>query len=211
MSPETLLAERLQEDITWRLRELSELVRACNEASGTRKDTLLRASVPVMYAHCEGYFVHATNAYLNFVTEKNLTVGILRDEFWALTVRKRYKPQQVAGDIQFTRFLLDIKKDADRIFKRGNFERINAASNLRSDVVRFCCGCIGLNAEAFAAYFDFIDRHLIDKRNHIAHGASIRFPADAVADYRDKIVELMRITQTEIENSVVQELYRRAP
>jgi len=211
MSPETNLASRLQEDITWRIRELSELVRACQEATGVRKDALLRASVPVTYAHWEGYFVYATNAYLNFLTDKRLYLGTLRDEFWALTIRRKYKPQQIAGNIQFTHFLLDLRSDADRVFKKGNFEKINGTSNLKSEVIRFCCGCIGLNAEAYSSYFDFIDRDLVDKRNHIAHGSSLRFAEDVVSDYRDKVIELMRITQTEIENSVVRGLYKKLP
>ena len=104
MNPETNLSSRLQDDITWRIRELSELVRACREASGIRKDALLRASLPVIYAHWEGFFVFATNSYLNFVTDKRIKVSLLRDEFWALTVRRRYRPQQISGDIQFARF-----------------------------------------------------------------------------------------------------------
>lgn len=210
MSPETTLASRLQDDIIWRIRELSELVRACNEARGTRRDALLRASVPVIYAHWEGYFVYATNSYLNFLTEKRLSIGSLRDEFWALTVRRKYKPNQVSGDIQFTRFLMEIRSDSDRIFKKGNFEKINGASNLKSDVIKFCCGCIGLNPDAYSAYYEFIDHELLEKRNYIAHGSSIRFSEDSVAEYRDKVVDLMRITQNEIENIVVQKLYRKA-
>ncbi|WP_162146124.1 MAE_28990/MAE_18760 family HEPN-like nuclease [Inquilinus limosus] len=209
MSPETTLASRLQDDITWRIRELSELVRACNEAKGTRRDALLRASVPVIYAHWEGYFVYATNSYLNFLTEKRLNMGTLRDEFWALTIRRRYKPNQFSGDVQFTRFLLDIRSDVDRIFKKGNFEKINGASNLKSDVVKFCCACIGLNPDVYLGYFEFIDRELVEKRNHIAHGVSLRFSEESVAEYRDKVVDLMRITQNEIENTVVRQLYRK--
>src|SRR5690348_4801739 len=102
MTPETILTARLQDDVTWRIRELSEIVRACKEARGARKDALLRAAIPVIYAHWEGYFVHATNSYLIFLTEKRLKVGMLRDEFWALTIRRKYKTQQIAGDIQFT-------------------------------------------------------------------------------------------------------------
>lgn len=187
------------------------MVRACKEARGTRKDALLRASVPVMYAHWEGYFVHATNSYLNFLTEKRINLGALRGEFWALTVRRKYKPHQLAGDIAFTRFLLEIQSDADRIFKKGNFDKISGASNLKSDVIQFCCHRIGLNSKAYSSYFDFIERELISKRNYIAHGASLRFAEDEVGEYRDKVVELMRITRNEIENTVVRELYRKLP
>lgn len=203
MTPEDTLSTRLQDDIVWRVRELSEIVRLCKDAGGTQKIAALRASVPVLYAHWEGYFVVATNAYLNFVTEKRCTLSSLRAEFWALTVRKRVRPNQINGDISFSRFLLEVRGEADRTFKKGTFERINGASNLKSDVVKFCCECIGLDWRHYERYFDFIDKELIDKRNHIAHGSSVRFDENSVGEFRDKVVELMRITQVEIENSAV--------
>lgn len=70
MTAEEALIARVQDDIVWRIRELTELVRACGESASVRQDALSRATVPVMYAHWEGHFVHATNAYLNFIAEK---------------------------------------------------------------------------------------------------------------------------------------------
>ncbi|MES3042886.1 MAE_28990/MAE_18760 family HEPN-like nuclease [Sphingomonas faeni] len=209
MLPETALTERLQSDITWRIIELSEIVRACGEASGTRQSALLRASIPVLYAHWEGYFVHAANSYLNFVGDKRILLGDLRNEFWALTIRKRYRAQQVAGSIQFNRFLLDIRSEGDRLFKKGNFERINGASNLKVEVLQFCCICLGINSDCFLEYYDFIDKDLLDSRNHIAHGSSLKFAPERIGIFRDKVVELMRITQTEIENAVATESYKK--
>lgn len=212
MTPETVLETRLQDDITWRIRELSEIVRACSECEGTRQHALLRASVPVIYAHWEGYFVFATNAYLNFVADKRLPLRDLKDEFWSLTIRKRYRAQQMTGSVQFNRFLLEIRRDSlnDRTFKKGAFERVSGSSNLRSEVLLFCCSCLGLSSSSFSPYLEFIDKELVETRNHIAHGSSLRFANSSVSVYRDKVVELMRVTKTEIENSVARELYKRA-
>jgi hypothetical protein len=162
-----------------------------------------------MYAHWEGFFVYAANSYLNFVTEKRIKIGALRDEFWTLAVRRKYRPQQISGDVQFTKFLLEIKSEADRTFKKGNFERINGHSNLRFDVLEFCCRCLGINVGSYAGYEEFIDKKLIETRNFIAHGASIKFEHTDVSDFRDKVIDLIRITNNEIENIVVQESYRR--
>jgi hypothetical protein len=211
MIAEDNLSDRLQADITWRVKELSEIVRSCKDAEFTRQEALLRASVPILYAHWEGYFVYAANCYLNYLTDKRLPLSILRDEFWALTVRKRVRPQQINGDISFSRFLMNLRQEKDRIFKKGNFERINGSSNLNSEVLVFCCAQIGLSDATFRSYFNFIDRNLIDKRNHIAHGSSLRFRADDVAIYRDNVVDLMRITQTAIENDVALTLYKKTP
>ena len=75
----------------------------------------------------------------------------------------------------------------------------------------FCCECIGLNWRSYADYSVFIDDELIATRNHIAHGASLRFDEASLVNYREKVVELMRITQNEIENLVVSKAYLREP
>lgn len=209
MSPEDVLSSRLQGDKTWRIRELSELVRACADATFVRREALLRASVPLLYAHWEGYFVLAANNYLAFVTEKRINLASLKDEFWAISIKKRYKPNQINSEKSFTRFLMDIRKDKSASFKKGSFDRINGQSNLKSDVLEYCCGSIGLNVSPFEAYFEFIDNQLINKRNFIAHGESLRFGEGDVASYRDKVVDLMRITHSEIENLAVTGAYLR--
>ena len=207
MNSEDNFSIRLQEDITWRLRELSEVVRACAEGTDMRRAALSRSAIPVIYAHWEGYFVMAANSYLNFLAEKRTLLSAMRDEFWALSVRKKFKPQHVAGDVQFGRFLMSIKAEPDRVFKKGGFERINGKSNLSSEVLIYCCELLGLPTVAFEVYFEFIDTMLIDRRNFIAHGESLRFPPQEVPEYRDKVVDLMRITQTQFENAAVQKSY----
>ncbi|HEV7314903.1 MAE_28990/MAE_18760 family HEPN-like nuclease [Sphingopyxis sp.] len=201
MTPETLLASRLQEDKTWRIRELSELVRACQDASGTRQEALLRAAIPVLYAHWEGYFVVAANSYLGFVSEKRVNVSLLKEEFWAISVRKRYKSNQISGEKNFARFLVSIRSEPDKIFKRGNFDRINGQSNLNCEVLDFCLSCIAIDGRPFDGYREFIDKELVDRRNHVAHGASLRFEPGTISDYRDKVVDLLRIVHNEIENA----------
>ena len=209
MSPESHLSSRLEQDITWRIKELSEVVRACHDTNGLRQTALLRASVPVIYAHWEGYFVHSINAYLTYVSELGVYLSQLKDEFWALNVRKRYNPNQVQGDAPFRDFLIGLRQEEDRLFERDSFDRITGKSNLRSNVIVHACQCIGINNNHFKEYFNFIDKELLDKRNHIAHGASMRFELDSLAVYRDKVVDLMRLVQQEIEHAVVHKAHLR--
>lgn len=210
MSIEDQFSQRLQEEITWRVRELSELVRVCAEGGVVRQNALSRAALPILYAHWEGYFVVSANVYLSFLTQKRMVLSSLRDEFWALAIRKRFKPNQVGGDVNFNRFLMSIKAEPDRIFKKGNYEKINGGSNLNSDVLTFCCQSIGIEVEPFTPYFSFIDDMLIKKRNHIAHGEALRFASKDIPGYREKVVELMRIAQTQFENAGHSGSYRRS-
>jgi len=162
-----------------------------------------------MYAHWEGYFVHSTNAYLNFIADKKILISQLKDEFWSLTVRKRYKHNQINSDKNFSKFLLDIKSISDRSFKKGIFEKINGNSNLNSDILKFCCTTICIDHSNYADFFNFIDEDLIDRRNYIAHGSSLKFPPQEISEWRDKVVDLMRLTQTLIENAAVTASYCR--
>jgi hypothetical protein len=199
----------LTEDRTWRIRELSELVRSCNEAIGVRRDALSRAIVPVLYAHWEGYFVLAANSYLTFLSFQRLPLADLRDEFWVLAMRKKYKQSQVVGEINFHRLLMSIRQEREIVFKPGRYERINGKSNLKSEVLESCCLTIGIPTDAFQPYFEFIDKNLIDKRNFIAHGESLRFEYKDVPFYRDSVVELMRIAHDQFENAAITGSYRR--
>ncbi|GAA5266025.1 hypothetical protein ACOSOMT5_P2452 [Acidiphilium sp. MT5] len=213
MSLEDEFSAHLTSDITWRVRELSEIVRACGPSADNDilRAALLRASVPLMYAHWEGYFVKASNSYLNFLAEKRTLLSAMRDEFWALSVIKRFQHANYVGDEKFRRFLISIRSDPDRSLKKGSFNKINGRSNLSSSVLVTCCEMVGLSPSFFEPYFEFIDNNLIVKRNFIAHGESLRFSSADVGPYRDKVVELMRITFNQFDNAVTRELYLRAP
>jgi MAE_28990/MAE_18760-like HEPN len=207
MSAEDDFCYQLGEDKTWRIKELSEIVRACNDATGVRRDALMRASVPVLYAHWEGYFVFCANLYLNFIADKRLKMGMLRDEFWALSIRKKYKYQQMNSDIRFYNFVKNLRNDSERVFKKGIFERINGSSNLRSEILNWCCIQVGISAEAFDDYLEFLDEKLVARRNFIAHGESMRIDLSVVSEYRDNVVDMMRITENEFENAAVTAKY----
>lgn len=195
------LSHRLTEDRTWRIRELSELVRSCDEAKSVRRDALTRAIVPVFYAHWEGYFVLAANNYLSFLSTQRLPLSSLRDEFWVLAMRKKYKSNQISGDKNFFRFLHSLRQEKDTLFKQGNYEKINGKSNLNSEVMESCCAAIGICSSSFKPYYEFIDKKLIDKRNFIAHGESLRFKYEDVPDYRDRVIDLMRVVHNQFENA----------
>jgi hypothetical protein len=188
---------------------MSEIVRACSDSSGARQEALLRASIPIFYAHWEGYFVFAANLYLNFLAEKRVRLSDLKNSIWALAIRKKFNSNQVGSDKNFHRFLVQIRDLPDATLRRGNLEKINANSNLRSDVLLFCCECLAIRGAAYQDYLEFIDKDLVDRRNFIAHGESLRISSDKVPDIRDKVMEILRITKNEIENTVVNKGYLR--
>lgn len=209
MSAEFDLSSRLQGDIVWRVIELSEIVRACKDASAARQEALLRAALPILYAHWEGYFVFAANSYLNFVAEKKKMISVLKDEFCALLIRRSVKHQQINSDQSLFKLLVQARGYQDRAFKKGSFERINGQSNLNSVVLANCCASIAVDGSGYEPYLSFIDNDLINKRNHVAHGASLRFEPSSVEEFRDNVLDLLRITQVAIENAATSGAYLR--
>ena len=80
-------------------------------------------------------------------------------------------------------------------------------SNLSSEVLYWCCVQIGIESNPFLLYQDFIDDHLLKYRNFIAHGESLKVNTETISDFRDKVVDLMRIVENEIENAIVLKKY----
>ncbi len=208
MTPETVLDTRLQEDFSWRIKELSSLIRACNKATGIEKAALTRAAAPLIYAHFEGYFVNAINAYLTFVSQKRIKFTGLRTEFWALRLMKSRKYRTINSEAALHSLILEASETPHHIFKKNSFHRINGQSNLKSKVLQQCLNMVGFPETHFEPYYEFIDEKLLSTRNFVAHGQSNPVDHELATTFRDNVLDLMRITKREIEDAVASTSYR---
>ena len=67
-----ILQKNLDEDMAWRIRELSILKTKIPRQKGTEQDVLIRAGITTLYAHWEGFIKYAAECYLQFVSLKKL-------------------------------------------------------------------------------------------------------------------------------------------
>ena len=201
------LSIRLTEDITWRLREISAYRRAINSSDQIRADALLRGSVPLLYAHWEGYFNVACSLYLGFVAEIGVTTDKLKPNFWAITQLQRKNADSIKSERDLYNLLCDLRSAPDRVFRRGRHAKITGRSNLNAKTLATGLEFLGLDSSSTDAYSDFLDQKLLPDRNFIAHGESLTIDESKFDDYRNGVIELMRLLKNEIENAASQKEY----
>lgn len=205
------LSTRLTEDITWRLREISAYRRAINSSDRVRADALLRGGVPLLYAHWEGYFNSACSLYLSFVAEMGISTDHLKPNFWAITQLKSKNVDAIRSERDLYNLLCDLRSSPGRIFRRGRHAKITGRSNLNSRTLITGLEFLGLSSSNADPYTEFLDQQLLPDRNFIAHGESLSINDEKFDEYREGVVELMRLMKNEIENAAALKNYLRNP
>lgn len=66
------LQDFLDNEFSWRLKEIANLKIAARRSDILSKWTVVRASLPLLYAHWEAFIKNAATGYLDFVNGQNL-------------------------------------------------------------------------------------------------------------------------------------------
>ena len=198
------LSDQMDRDMTWRLKEFSDLKAAIRKADAIARPALLRAFIALMYAHWEGhvrfcatkYFQHIAlrkMAYSKLETQIYLNSFLLRlDAFFRSKVSLEEKCQ----------FVEDILSSREQRFSYINPALIDTKSNLNTNVLRDLCKICGIPFSEFEKEETFIDLLMLKRRNEIAHGAE-SFPLeDEVDDLASRAVSLMRLFRNLLENKI---------
>src|SRR6516165_1806828 len=68
-------------DLTWRIREISDIRSTAATVLQPVSRAILRASVPLMYAHWEGHVSLVSKAYMDFLSLRRLRYSTLKECF----------------------------------------------------------------------------------------------------------------------------------
>jgi hypothetical protein len=101
-------------------------------------------------------------------------------------------------------FIESVQSKADDKFSIVDGELVKARSNLNSAVLRELCCLISLDISQFEPEFSFIDKVIVGRRNHIAHGEDIMVPYEELDELVDKSIALMRLFRNIVENDLYQ-------
>jgi hypothetical protein len=210
ISNEDALVERLTEEFTWRTKEISILKRSISNGSEGTNLPFLRAFIPMVYAHWEGYIVYSANEYIRFVFGGKHKFTKLKPCFSLIRHRRKLSHVKAANnsfeDMEMINSILKLEIESAR---SGRHDRISARSNLNSSVLKEICHLTGVDYASYANYSEFLDKDLLEKRNHIAHGKSIPLNLEEINNLRDQVLSLMRMFKDDIENNVVLKSYFR--
>ncbi|WP_036300546.1 MAE_28990/MAE_18760 family HEPN-like nuclease [Methylomarinum vadi] len=204
------LQERLDTDFSWRVVEVSFLNSLLRSAPERKKNSVIRANIPVLYAHWEGFVKIAAKCYLEFVSCQNLKYEELHDSFVAIGLYKELSQYGVKvgklGNIMSVDFMRN-KMSQTAVFPKEGV--INTKSNLNSEVLKEILSLIGISETPYLTKSNFIDESLLARRNSIAHGEYIDVTQDSYKEISDEVIGLMRSFKNDIENHASLELFKR--
>lgn len=204
------LQDKLDRAFSWRVVEISYLRSVLAKTPERKKSALIRASIPVLYAHWEGFIKQAAKLYLDFVSGQNLKYHELNDSFVAVGLMKELSAHGVKGgkdgSISSVNFFRQ-KMNCVAVFPKDGV--INTKSNLNSEVMNEILSIIGVDKNVYQTKGNFIDESLLARRNSIAHGEYLDLNADSYDGVSNTVVALLRQFKNDIENNASQALYKR--
>ncbi len=204
------LAHQLTQDLTWRIREISDLKAAVRNADVVGKPALLRAVVTLAYAHWEGHVKHSAEKFLTHVALRKLPFSALNRQF----LRNYFLPRlatMAQKAIAERGALVDlILASGSERFSRVNENLVNTRSNLNSDVLAELCIVCGVDYAIFEGKKQFIDVFLLKRRNSIAHGEDTLIGVNELDELIDGTLGIMRLFSNEIQRIAYLQVYRAA-
>lgn len=184
ITPEQL-QNSLQEDRTWRRKEISIALRHALYADTGNSEAMCRAFWLLQYAHWEGFVKNAVDRYLNFIAVRQLKFSELQHGFRLLPASPLYAAiRQIQNNDPDKILALDrLTFIGDKRLQKKHIE-VNTNSNLRFSVLENLSkiACVDLYSFVDGNYLDKI---LADRRNEIAHGSWLVISKDDVKGLRE--------------------------
>ena len=210
---EAELSDQLDADLTWRLKELSDLKQAIKDAPAINRKVLLKALVALSYAHWEGLVKSSAQRYFDYVTNRRFPYSQLERQAYVnsflvrLAAFSHQKPA-LADRIDLINEVLDSQ---EKRFVKIHPDLIYTGSNLKHEVLVNICKICGIDHRQFEGDIVFIDEILLKRRNAIAHGDDSAVAFDEIDNLVDGTIKLMRTFKNSLENKVYEKKYLTAP
>jgi MAE_28990/MAE_18760-like HEPN len=203
------LQDCLDEGFAWRLKEVADLKVSTRRNTSLAQATLLRAGVPLLYAHWEGFVKQSSQDYLTFVANQRLSYGELSSCFVVFGAKKH-----LANLVQARR--ADVNIAAVEFFRTCLVDRadlalsgvVNTEHNLNANVFANIAVSVGVATDPYEPYFNLIDESLVARRNKIAHGEHLDLNANDFRLLADNVINLLRMYKTNLENLASTEAFR---
>lgn len=206
------LADQLDSDLTWRLRELSDLKTAIANSQRNARSVLLRSLVTVLYAHWEGHIRFCAIKYFEHVTLRRHRYDQLEKQLYINSFLARLDTLHLnrVGISERCLLISNILDSSQSRFSRINPSLIDTRSNLSSRVLRDLCQICAIDYSYFEGKITFIDVILLKRRNSIAHGEETYIDNDELDILIAEGVGLMRAFKDALQNKVYTRSYLAA-
>lgn len=181
----------------------------CKKSDHLSKSTAVRAAIPLLYGHWEGFIKNASTFYLEYINGQALTYRELKSCFIVFGLKKKLNELTNSRNSITSISTLDfLRNELDERAKLKIDSAIRTEFNLSSKVFTNIVTSIGIDARKYESRFNLIDESLLNRRNHIAHGEYLDVDADGFRGLADEILMLLRWYKTDIENAVSLEYFK---
>ncbi|HEY3911597.1 MAG TPA: MAE_28990/MAE_18760 family HEPN-like nuclease [Stellaceae bacterium] len=192
-------------DLTWRIKEISDLRAAVRRSDHAFKRSLLRATVPLVYAHWEGHVAVVSRSYLEFLATRRPRYATIKpsfrlNEFFGDLKRLGQSQMSYREKIEFIDRIL---QSGNTQFRKIDDDAISARGNLNSVVLKELCDLLSIDHTLFEDEYEFIDKILLFRRNNIAHGEYIEIDEHGLEDMSNRVIRIMRTFNNLVDNDVV--------
>jgi hypothetical protein len=199
----------MDDEFAWRLKEIADIKLAIRGTEESSRRALLRAGVPILYAHWEGFIKASSEALLHFVNNQNLRLRDLKPCFIVFGAKKHINdlvesgsPRDRIGAVEF--FLNQLDAPASLAVSGSIWTEFN----LSSKVFERIASSLGVDTGRYATKYVLIDSSLLARRNNIAHGAFFDLGEDDFFKLSDEVIGLLRSYKNDLENLVTTGLYK---
>jgi len=200
----------INDDFLWRIREISNFRLAVRECAEVNRVTLLRAGVPLLYAHWEGHVRFCASKYLEHISFRRRPYRLLKESLYCIATRSLFEAA-ASSALSFGRRLEIVEaleRRRDETFDTFRSEDMQT-SNLHSAALTQICLMTQVRSSEFEEQFDFIDRILVGRRNTIAHGEEIYVSETEFREISDRTIDIMRQYRDSVENNVILRAYEK--
>jgi hypothetical protein len=156
-------------ELAWRKKELSAISILIQKRRDHERIVLLRAAVPILYAHWEGFIKKASSCYLQYVSRRKLKYADLKSNFVALACKSALSESLNSNKLLlFNDVVYFITHNQQEVAQIPYENVIDTKSNLNSDVFINIIHQLGVSYDSFYNTKELIiDGSLLKKRNQM--------------------------------------------
>lgn len=202
-----LLYDAIQNDFTWRDKELKLIYQIIPKDKNEKQSAFIRAAIPILYAHWEGFIKKSSEFYLEYVayySSKYLKYNQLLPQFITLSLNSALNKTEVKNIIDKTEIIKYLLSNLNSTPIIPTKNIIQTKSNLTYFVFKEIMFILNIDDAKFIKHQALID-DLVENRNNIAHGNQNHKLIDfnTYENTYNDILSLMRLFKTEVENSAL--------
>lgn len=77
-------------EMAWRIKEIAHLTASIDRSLSLAQRTIIRASIPLLYAHWEGFVKNTASKYIEYISNLRLNYSELEECLIVLGMRKNF-------------------------------------------------------------------------------------------------------------------------